>query len=790
MQKQLGWLVSAFRYRKILYYGRSLSFGPPIAAVIIALVLALPAQMGELYLEMLEEGVAIDVLRDVAALACLVLLGCLLFCWHWSISTPRIGDIYEEYPNLLFDGRLLRIRNAKAWACGMLPTIGVVLGIAMASTRLRSACTALTTAPSALDWSTKLGTACAEGKRFAGISEAETSLLFFAFMVGGSGILLHLAMRQLTREIDSRHVLYWIAAALAVIACAGPMLLPEHVTISVAWLAGPMVAILVVITSAVTIFMGLSWLSRRWRFPVIGLLLALGVAVAAIGIRGNVSTATAVPTPPREDEQFRLGESSLYRSISRSASRAVDAVQRAERDKQRTDAGRLEAQFVSWLRERRGASDKPYPVFVVAAEGGGIYAASAISLFLASLQDRCSEFAEHVFAISAVSGGAVGATVFRAELERTGENDCLSSGGAQDMTRALERVMQSDHLSPIVALLIPDILRKVFPSVGWDRSTALEWSLACAFDRAHMPRDKRIADDIGLPICNARGGSDGGLQKPFGRHWRDYSGRTRRLPALLLNATWVETGFRVAFAPDEIKLKGIGDGTLYAFTDLTDLANQGVSMVRAAVVSARFPVIAPPYTVAHPGAPKNKWNFVDGGYADNSGSTTAYEVVSALEKAAKANNAELHLIVLTDAVYAPDPQDINGSGFTDTVAPVSALLNVRAQLASRAVTQATDHFRRAERPNNLHVVHLDQSSVPLPLGWKISRTKLDVVRLMLGDPDLCRDEPPIGLADVETRIAPVYRDEQKRLRATIRANSCVKRNLVDLINGTPLAVRP
>ena len=57
---------------------------------------------------------------------------------------------------------------------------------------------------------------------------------------------------------------------------------------------------------------------------------------------------------------------------------------------------------------------KPYPVFVVAVSGGGIYAASSAATFLAELQDECSRFGQHVFVISGVSGGAVGATLFNA----------------------------------------------------------------------------------------------------------------------------------------------------------------------------------------------------------------------------------------------------------------------------------------------------------------------------------------------------------------------------------------
>ena len=73
----------------------------------------------------------------------------------------------------------------------------------------------------------------------------------------------------------------------------------------------------------------------------------------------------------------------------------------------------LSSVFDEWLSKRNAGGSK-YPVFIIAAEGGGIYAAAATSLFLAKLQDDFPDFVKHVFAISAVSGGAIGATIFQA----------------------------------------------------------------------------------------------------------------------------------------------------------------------------------------------------------------------------------------------------------------------------------------------------------------------------------------------------------------------------------------
>ena len=75
--------------------------------------------------------------------------------------------------------------------------------------------------------------------------------------------------------------------------------------------------------------------------------------------------------------------------------------------------------FDAWYRSRKDRQfyedrNQPYPVYIVAARGGGLYAAYHTAKFLARLQDQCPNFAQHTFAISGVSGGSLGGAVFAA----------------------------------------------------------------------------------------------------------------------------------------------------------------------------------------------------------------------------------------------------------------------------------------------------------------------------------------------------------------------------------------
>ena len=68
--------------------------------------------------------------------------------------------------------------------------------------------------------------------------------------------------------------------------------------------------------------------------------------------------------------------------------------------------------FKDWLRNRpdraKFAGKKKYPVYILAAEGGGMYATMHLHYFLMFMEEYCPSFAHHVFAISSVSGGALG----------------------------------------------------------------------------------------------------------------------------------------------------------------------------------------------------------------------------------------------------------------------------------------------------------------------------------------------------------------------------------------------
>jgi hypothetical protein len=382
--------------------------------------------------------------------------------------------------------------------------------------------------------------------------------------------------------------------------------------------------------------------------------------------------------------------------------------------------------FDAWVRGRHdrppgeGDPAKPYPAFIISAEGGGIYAAAAASLFLAKLQDDCPGFAQHVFAISGVSGGAIGATVFQAHIPPSEQKDrvkCTARTDDGPLTRTMTAIMEQDHFSPVVAAVIPDLLGE--PT---GRSEALQASFAAVDDGAAHAR----------------------LEKPFREHWSSGSAA----PSLVLNATWAEMGYRVAFAPFLLHTSPASDGTFYSFADAEMPGENRIPLMQAAVVSARFPGILPPFTVKM--SENHWWNLVDGGYADSSGAATALALFEALEQTSCDLNVDLKLILLTSTDPRPNFQNVTGSEFRDTMAPVQTIMKVRELLGSQAVTRTSEYFK-STRPCSkakvapdwrLEEIKLGDQEYSLPLGWKLSNTTFKLVSYLIGQPEPCPSKPP------------------------------------------------
>ena len=282
----------------------------------------------------------------------------------------------------------------------------------------------------------------------------------------------------------------------------------------------------------------------------------------------------------------------------------------------------------AWLEARVTAGElqpgRTFPVYLVAAEGGGIRAAYWAGMVLAKLQDDSQErFGRHLFALSGVSGGALASATFAALIGERGNQQlasahCAAGGKAQLYQQCMRQVLRSDFLSPALGyLLYPDMLQRFLPVAipAADRARAMEKSWSAAWRQA--TGSERLAER-------------------FDQLWKD--DKTLGVPSLLLNATLVNGGNRVITS--DLVIDGRFPDAYDAFDPLLDLRQ--VSLASAVHNSARFSYLSPAGTVygcqvrerfvpCEGNQARQAWGrVIDGGYFENSGVESVRDLLFAM----------------------------------------------------------------------------------------------------------------------------------------------------------------
>jgi hypothetical protein len=384
--------------------------------------------------------------------------------------------------------------------------------------------------------------------------------------------------------------------------------------------------------------------------------------------------------------------------------------------------------FRAWyaLAEKNDGAGALHPLFVVATEGGGIRAAYWTASVLGEIQDEHSNFAPHLFAISGVSGGSLGAAVFDALLAEPNDGSFKFKDKAHD-------ILGQDFLSPaLAAMLYPDLVQRFlpFPIQYFDRARALEMGWEKAW-RDSMHND-RFA------------GSFVDLWKPGPREW---------MPSLFLNGTSVEKGNRIITS--NLRLTSVfldGEDAADKFAQHTlpaSTAGCHIPLSTAAHMSARFTF------VSSAGRFSDGSHIVDGGYFENSAATTALEIVARVKDVCAhdhianvdvkvimiSNNPQKETITIAPAKPGPEPakpthtQPVTTSGqfLGEVTAPLYTMLNTRdarGTYAQKAIARAQRRFKadgdageiEETQPATKDIIYfgLRDTEVPLPLGWMLS----------------------------------------------------------------------
>ena len=357
--------------------------------------------------------------------------------------------------------------------------------------------------------------------------------------------------------------------------------------------------------------------------------------------------------------------------------------------------------YKSWYGKLDAAypNETPHPVFLVAAAGGGIRAAYWTAKVLAELQDSNPAFSDHVFAISGVSGGSLGAVVF----------DCLiRSGVSHTNGPAVQAILSQDFLAPTLSyMLFPDLFQRFLPfgCTDFDRAKALEQS----WEQGWMSVMK-----------------NGNFEKDFDWLWRG----EKMVPALFLNGTSVEDGNRMILSNVLVDEEAFLDSQ-----DIRSNLTSSVSLSTAVDMSARFTYVSPAGRF-----PTGK-HIVDGGYFENSGGATLADILYQVNRANTNNpfKARVILLVISNdpkaamerSTHAKHPKFLH-----ETMSPVRTLLATRS---ARGIFSVKDLETDVDPTNVFHFA-LTNNQVPLPLGWSLSQSAVDEMndqlRLQQADVDM------------------------------------------------------
>lgn len=249
--------------------------------------------------------------------------------------------------------------------------------------------------------------------------------------------------------------------------------------------------------------------------------------------------------------------------------------------------------FARWLvaRDKESAKLTELPVFLVAADGGGLRAAAWTHAVLTQLDRQTNGlFRRNTFAYSTVSGASLGVTTF-----------LNSHDGAQ-----AKQLFERDFFAPALArLAVTEPLRILFGrgfegrDRGFERQIVAQWRTLTHSDVMEQPF--LIASRLD--------------QEPNG-------------PVMLLNSTSVRTGRRalmmnVAPMSNPPYQDLFGDGPYRAL--------RATSVAGAIHLTARFPGFSPPaHVYRHSDARVLHDRLVDGGFYENSGATSLTEILRVL----------------------------------------------------------------------------------------------------------------------------------------------------------------
>ncbi|RDS81581.1 hypothetical protein DWU98_10125 [Dyella monticola] len=390
----------------------------------------------------------------------------------------------------------------------------------------------------------------------------------------------------------------------------------------------------------------------------------------------------------------------------------------------------FDAYAQAWLQSRCNRQ-RMCPVIVVSTEGGGLrsaaWTAMVLSRFTALIDqtlpptDGEPMFERYLFGASGVSGGSLGLATYVTSLQ------VAPHTGLSAQTRS-ERILDHDFLAPVMAN-------------AWFIDFTQRWLPGALLDdrgRALTRAWEQAAQAQGVDA----------FAQPFAALYESNSNHaSTRVPALFFNSTTVGQGWRFIQHP----FRPFADNPWTTAYDGSRWLDPRVPLSEVVLNSARFTYLSPAGTLqtadTDASLSPSTLQLVDGGYFENSGTTTLRELMHRVHAIATSQGQPLRFIVLhisndpslRDFVDAHDPahplpfysaacprarSPTELHSYGEATAPVVALLDTRDARGELARSQllASLHVNVAnpERGDVLWHMRLCAGNYPLPLGWSIS----------------------------------------------------------------------
>ena len=346
------------------------------------------------------------------------------------------------------------------------------------------------------------------------------------------------------------------------------------------------------------------------------------------------------------------------------------------------------------------------PVYIMAAEGGGIRACYWTEQVLKQLHLLYPELYKNTFAVTGASGGTVGLGFFYNYIYQQAGND-ISLLSKKEFYSSLDTIAASDFLSGVTyGFLFPDLWQRTIP-----------WPVE-SFDRA-----KFLNKAFGSAFKEHTTYSDNSKPSILDQSLLTSSEQTTRFnyPVILYNSLFVEQGQKAIFAPYKLSATYYSD-----VLDIFDSTKVLVPVTEAMVSSARFPVITPPGLLKKSSGEK-LGHLVDGGYFENTAIQTAQQTAIMIKRISRTMNMggkKVVPVIISFQYGSGNQKAVDPLGWNYEAAPVKGGINTL--------------FRWIRGANNITItLDSEMKSIDfrlpkyigdnIPLGWYLSESSRKLI---------------------------------------------------------------